>query len=129
MNGFVHDTILNGLNETNPVSMFDNSTAPIINTLAAEFAVFDKWFCSLPGPTDPNRGFAMSGTSMGMITNFNGTLWTHQSYFDYLYQNNRTVRGYYQDDLWALGYFEDMTKPDIAANILDLDTHFFSDLA
>jgi phospholipase C len=41
---------------------------------AKEFVVFDKWFCSLPGPTDPNRAFAMSGTSDGLVTNFNGTL-------------------------------------------------------
>jgi len=67
----------------NPVSMFDNTSAPIINTLAVEFGVFDKWYCSVPGPTDPNRGYFMSGTSDGAITNFNGTLWGQQSYFDF----------------------------------------------
>jgi phospholipase C len=51
------------LNESNPVSMFDSATAPIINTLAKEFAVFDSWFASVPTGTDPNRAFAMSGTS------------------------------------------------------------------
>jgi phospholipase C len=56
--------------------MFDINSAPIINNLAIEYAVFDRWFSSVPGPTDPNRGFAMSGTSAGMIENFNGTLWT-----------------------------------------------------
>ncbi len=63
MNGFVMNTIKNGLNESNPVSMFDSATAPIINTLAKEFAVFDSWFASVPTGTDPNRAFAMSGTS------------------------------------------------------------------
>jgi phospholipase C len=76
MDGFVYDSIRNGLNETNPVSMFDIVSAPIINTLAMEFAVFDNWFCSVPGPTDPNRQFAMSGTSLGVLTNFNGTLYS-----------------------------------------------------
>ena len=95
MNGFVECSIMNGLNETNPVSMFDINSAPIINNLALEYAVFDSWFASLPGPTDPNRAFAMSGTSLGMITNFNGTLWPQQSYFGYLKDHNRTFSGYY----------------------------------
>ncbi len=75
MDGFVECSIMNKLNETNPVSMFDINSAPIINNLALEYAVFDRWFASIPGPTDPNRGFAMTGTSLGMVDNFNGTLW------------------------------------------------------
>jgi phospholipase C len=129
MDGFVYDSILYGKDETNPVSMFDSVSAPIINTLAKEFAVFDKWFCSIPGPTDPNRAFAMSGTSAGVITNFNGTLWTQQSYFDYLRSHNHTFAGYYQDDLWALGYFEDTNKPENSVFIKDLETNFFNDVA
>jgi len=39
------------------ISMFSNDTAPIMNTLANEFAVFDRWFCSVPGPTDVNRAY------------------------------------------------------------------------
>lgn len=72
------------MNETNPVSMFDSKSAPILNTLAKEFAVFDSWFASIPTGTDPNRAFAMSGTSQGVLSNFNGTLWPQQSYLDYL---------------------------------------------
>jgi phospholipase C len=63
------------MNETNPVSMFDSKSAPILNTLAKEFAIFDSWFASIPTGTDPNRAFAMSGTSQGVLSNFNGTLW------------------------------------------------------
>lgn len=129
MDGFVYESISTSLNETNPVSMFDINSAPIINTLATEFAVFDRWFCSIPTSTDPNRAFAMSGTSQGVITNFNGTLWTQQSYFDYLRQHDRTFAGYYQDDLWALGYFADMKTDEVASHIFDLETHFFADAA
>jgi len=75
MDGFVEVSIMNGLNETNPVNMFDIKSAPIINNLAIEYALFDRWFASIPGPTDPNRAFAMSGTSQGVLDNFNGTLW------------------------------------------------------
>ncbi len=51
MNGFVSDAKIYGHNASNPISMFDTTSAPIINTLAKEYAVFDHWFCSIPGPT------------------------------------------------------------------------------
>ena len=129
MNGFVYDSINSGRNETNPVSMFDSTSPTIINQLAREFAVFDRWHCSLPGPTDPNRAFAMSGTSMGVITNFNGTKWSQQSYFDYLREHDRTFAGYFQKDMWALYYFEDTNKPENSRFIKELDQHFWDDVA
>ena len=80
MNGFIQTQLEKRQNPKNPISMFDREKAPIINTLAEEFAVFDAWFSSVPGPTDPNRCFAMAGTSKGILTNFNGTLYDQQSY-------------------------------------------------
>lgn len=71
----------------------------------------------------------MSGTSTGVITNYNGTLWTQQSYFDYLNQHNRTFAGYFQTDLWVFGYFDDMRKPEIAPKIKELEANLFVDIA
>ncbi|GLR81324.1 phosphoesterase (plasmid) [Azospirillum oryzae] len=42
------------------------SQLPILNTLAREFAVCDRWFSSLPGPTWPNRFFAHAASSKGL---------------------------------------------------------------
>lgn len=42
------------------------SQLPILNTLAREFAVCDRWFSSLPGPTWPNRFFAHAASSDGL---------------------------------------------------------------
>jgi phospholipase C len=39
---------------------------PVLNTLAREFAVCDHWFSSLPGPTWPNRFFALAASSGGL---------------------------------------------------------------
>ncbi len=128
MNGFIQTQIDVHQSLANPVSMFDQDKAPIINTLAKEFAVFDSWFSSVPGPTDPNRCFAMAGTSKGIVTNFNGTLYDQQSYFDYLSGYNRTWKGYYQDDLWMLGAFEDLLIPKNSKNVQDMD-QFFEDAA
>jgi len=109
------------------VSMFDNTSAPIINTLAVEFGVFDKWYCSVPGPTDPNRGYFMSGTSAGAITNFNGTLWGQQSYFDFLRRRGISWRAYYQDDPWAIMYYQDMHLAENKQNVGEF-TKFFDDI-
>ncbi|HEY0512863.1 MAG TPA: alkaline phosphatase family protein [Thermoanaerobaculia bacterium] len=43
---------------------------PILNGLAKSFAVSDEWFCSLPGPTDVNRAFSLTGSSFGRTGNF-----------------------------------------------------------
>lgn len=129
MNGFVQNAAAMNHNISNPMAMFDPIVgAPILNTLATEYAVFDRWFSSIPGPTDPNRGFAMSGTSDGNIWNFNGTLWKQQSYFDFLRKRGHTFSGYYQDNLWALFYFDDVVnEPKNRKHMKPLET-FYKDL-
>jgi phospholipase C len=39
---------------------------PILTTLAQEFAVCDRWFSSMPGPTWPNRFFVHAASSAGL---------------------------------------------------------------
>jgi phospholipase C len=46
---------------------FDPAALPAIATLAKNFAVCDRWFSSIPGPTLPNRLFAHCGTSGGRL--------------------------------------------------------------
>ena len=36
---------------------FKQSDLPVLSTLALEFAVFNRWFASIPGPTICNRAF------------------------------------------------------------------------
>ena len=40
---------------------------PALHQLGRDFTVCDRWFSSLPGPTWPNRFFALSGTSSGRV--------------------------------------------------------------
>jgi phospholipase C len=40
---------------------------PALHTLARDFLICDHWFSSLPGPTWPNRFFALTGTSSGRV--------------------------------------------------------------
>lgn len=54
-----------------PVVMrcFDPGEIPVLATLAREFAVFDRWFCSVPGSTLPNRRYLHAGSSRGATDN------------------------------------------------------------
>jgi phospholipase C len=47
---------------------FPPEKLPILTTLATEFAVFNGWFASIPGPTICNRAFAHYGTSFGQVS-------------------------------------------------------------
>lgn len=42
---------------------FPRGGLPVLLALATEFAVCDRWFCSMPGPTWPNRFFALGASS------------------------------------------------------------------
>ncbi|MHB9839695.1 alkaline phosphatase family protein [Paraburkholderia terrae] len=47
-------------------SAFTPDQLPVLNFLARQFGVCDSWFASIPGPTWPNRFFAVAGTSSGL---------------------------------------------------------------
>jgi phospholipase C len=42
---------------------FTPDQVPVITALAREFVVCDRWFSSMPGPTEPNRFFVHAGTA------------------------------------------------------------------
>lgn len=42
---------------------------PVLNQLARHYAVCDDWYASVPSQTNPNRAFAMCGTSHGLVDN------------------------------------------------------------
>jgi phospholipase C len=46
---------------------FKPEKLPVLTTLASEFALFNRWFASIPGPTLCNRAFAHYGTSFGHV--------------------------------------------------------------
>jgi phospholipase C len=46
---------------------FTQDKLPVLTRLATQFAVFNGWFSSIPGPTICNRAFAHYGTSFGQV--------------------------------------------------------------
>jgi phospholipase C len=49
-------------------------TAPVLSALAHNYAVFDRWFASIPTQTFCNRSFVHAGTSSGYVNNGGGGL-------------------------------------------------------
>ncbi len=77
---------------------FTRDQLPVLTTLALEFAVFNRWFASIPGPTICNRAFAHYGTSFGRVDL--NPLYINEP-FKSIYQRlvaaQRTAKVYYYD--------------------------------
>jgi phospholipase C len=46
---------------------FSPDKVPVLTTLAKQYAICDRWFSSVPGPTLPNRSYIHSATSIGRV--------------------------------------------------------------
>ncbi|HEX4278432.1 MAG TPA: alkaline phosphatase family protein [Bryobacteraceae bacterium] len=71
MNGFVqsyYDQEKNVSHSRKIMYYFPESKLPVLTTLARNYAVFNGWFSSIPGPTLCNRAFAHYGTSFGQVS-------------------------------------------------------------
>ena len=53
---------------------FSDGALPISTALASEFAVFDRWYTSFPGPSWPNHMFSYSATAAGATNTGDGYL-------------------------------------------------------
>lgn len=64
--GFAYDLGAWQFDAASALRCFTPDQLPVLNFLAHQSAVCDRWFSSMPGPTWPNRFFALAGTSWGM---------------------------------------------------------------
>jgi len=56
-------------NLADPMAYYGRSDTPILHELFDNYALCDRWFSSVMGPTWPNRFFLHAGTSTGIKTN------------------------------------------------------------
>jgi phospholipase C len=92
MKGFVWN---NGVPEV--MMTYTPEQLPVLNGLAAEFAISDAWFCSMPGATDPNRAYAFTGSALNHLNNF-------QNDAQYIYWPFTPHRASLWKTLWANGF-------------------------
>jgi phospholipase C len=77
---------------------FSPEKLPVLTTLAMQYAVFNRWFSSIPGPTIPNRAFAHFGTSFGKVDMSVFYLGEpYLSIYERLLEAGRTAKIYYYD--------------------------------
>lgn len=103
MQGFVrayHGKTKNVAKSRNVMKCFAPGRLPNLQTLAREYAVCDRWFASVPGPTLPNRAFSMGATSLGRV-DMNPNYLTLKTVFELLDAHGVSSKIYYTD--WTLG--------------------------
>ncbi len=96
MNGFVQSA-----GSTQPMGYYTKTVLPFAYSLAEAFTVCDQWFCSMPGPTYPNRRFLLAGTAYGATTTAVDTLFDsaprHGTICDSLSDNHINWCNYFSD--------------------------------
>jgi phospholipase C len=116
MCGFVEtEEILGNANTSycGVMDMFTPQDLPIINALADNFVLMDRFFAAVPGPTWPNRMFFMSGTSGGSTEtgpwyhNHLGSLFPQKTFFKQVEEAGGNWKVYYNDTPWEL-FMEDL---------------------
>ena len=109
--GFVRQNDLSEQIDSGPETPTDDPTMGFYNRddlpfyygLAQNFAISDRHFCSVLGPTFPNRSYAMAATSFGHVTTndeippVGGYKPIHGTIFDLMDQNNVSWADYFQD--------------------------------
>ncbi|MDQ6768860.1 MAG: phospholipase [Gemmatimonadota bacterium] len=109
---------------------------PALHTLGRHFTVCDRWFSSLPGPTWPNRFFALSGTSRGRVLMPGGLknlrvgeamCQDQVTLFDRLSEAGKSWRIYYYDFPISLVLDRQRQAHNLAN--YSLIKHFFADAA
>jgi phospholipase C len=89
---------------------FDPQKLPALTGLAKEFAVCDRWFSSVPGPTLPNRAFAHAATSLGHVDMNPIAYWNITTLYERLDEQRVSSRVYSHDGNTLAFMFKNLFK-------------------
>jgi phospholipase C len=134
--GFVQDYVHTHPDSTQAeraevMNYFGKTTLPATHALADNFCICTNWFSSVPGPTWPNRLFALSGTSLGRVIMPSGPAdvgqywhwYTQRTLFDCLDDKQKSW-GVYAGDMPLTMLFTSQWEPRNLVNHHELDTFF-----
>jgi phospholipase C len=115
------------------IGYYNKGDLPFIPAVADAFTLYDRYFCSLLGPTWPNRQYMHSATSGGVKENAspadviaaqpNGGLYHQQTIWDLMMAAGHSVT-YYYSDLPFIGIFGPRFLP-----IIKPVSEFYADAA
>ena len=96
MDGFVRS-----VDSTQPMGYWTEEVLPFAYSLAKTFTLANRWFCSAPCQTYPNRRFLMAGTAYGNISTDNESLKDppppNGTIFDRMHAYGVSWRNYFTD--------------------------------
>ncbi|KAM7280898.1 hypothetical protein ACFE04_008032 [Oxalis oulophora] len=127
MQGFAQNAekIQKGMSET-VMDGFKPDKVPVYKELAAEFAICDRWFASVPSSTQPNRLFVHSATSHGLTSNDKEKLvpgLPQKTIFESLEESGFSFGIYYQYPPSTL-FYRNLRKLKYLDNFHEFDLHF-----
>ncbi|KAI8831700.1 phosphoesterase family-domain-containing protein [Chytridium lagenaria] len=108
---------------------YNPRNVPVTAALASEFAVFDRWFCSVPGSTYPNRLFIYSATSNGRYENSIGDVilgFPQKSIFGAIEEKGLTWKNYHGQIPTSIFMKDARQVSDLTSKIKTMST-FYSD--
>jgi len=93
---------------------YNGSDLPVYDHLAREFCVCDRWFCSVPGATWPNRLYAVAGQAAGSKDGRRVPIYDVPSFVRHLEKSKVRWRWYshdvgtlrFSDSQFRLGYLD-----------------------
>jgi len=102
---------------------------PIHIKLAQEFALFDQYHTSFPGPSTPNHLFLMTGTNAGCTSTgqdfkcASGGKFPQKTIFESLADSGHSWRYYYNDSSWNY-FLKFFSTPEGAAGTVNYDEFY-----
>jgi phospholipase C len=118
---------------------FTPDQVPVLTALAREFVVCDRWFSSMPGPTEPNRWFVHAATAgffdeapshgeyvQSFSSPWSGIAFTQGTIFDRLRAVDLGIRIYACDSFPNVAMLKGISR---TFDVDDFDEDFASDVA
>ncbi|XP_061984994.1 non-specific phospholipase C2-like [Populus nigra] len=108
---------------------FEPDMLAVYRALVSEFAVFDRWFASVPSSTQPNRLFVHSGTSAGATSNIPAMLakgYPQRTIFENLDDAGISWGIYYQN-IPATLFYRNLRKVKYTSRFHPYDSSFKKD--
>jgi phospholipase C len=100
VNGGAMDGFVRSSAAIEPMGYYPPEVLPFAYSLAETFTLTNRWFCSAPAPTYPNRRFLLAGTALGLTVTDplklldapppNGTIFDHLSSHNISWANYST---------------------------------------
>ncbi|HXU20967.1 MAG TPA: alkaline phosphatase family protein, partial [Verrucomicrobiae bacterium] len=86
------------------MNCFEPKKIPVLTTLARQYAICDRWFSSVPGPTLPNRSFMHAATSIGRVDM--SPIWRDESttIYELLDKFGLSAKIFYHDSTMAMTF-------------------------